>query len=69
MSREAGAHGVVNNRYFPQNNSSVVLDEKGFSWYFLSWYKSCMHHYVKAPHLCFCFLVPSFCLGFVLEHF
>lgn len=55
--------GVMNNCYFPQNNSSVVLDEKGFSWHLLSWYKSCVYRCVKGPHLCFCLLGQSFCLG------
>lgn len=54
--------GVMKNHYFPQNNSGVVLDEKGISWQFVSLYKSCMYLYVKGPHLCFC-------LEFVLGHF
>lgn len=59
----------MNNCYFPQYNSGVLLDEKGISWHFLSWYKSCMYCYVKGPHLCFCSLVQDFCLGVYFRAF
>lgn len=61
MSKEVE---VMNNHYFSQNNSGVVLVEKGISWHFFS----CMY-YVKGLHLCFYLLVRSFCLGFVSGHF
>lgn len=78
--REVGPHELVNNRYFPQNKSGVILDKKGLSWHFLSWCRSCMYAHVKGRHLvlqgffvcvfCFFSLVVSgvlwgfFCLFF-----
>lgn len=49
--REVGPRQLVNNRYFPQNKSGVVLDEKGLSWHFLSWCKSCVYAHVKGRRL------------------
>lgn len=61
---EVGPRGFMNNRYFPLypktplKSSGVVLDKKGLSWHFSSWYRSCMYGHVKDPRLVFwgCFV-------------
>lgn len=64
MSTEVGPRGFMNNCYFPQDNSGAVLDKKGLSWHFLSWYRSCMYGLMLRVLICFGGGFLFVCFGF-----